>query len=116
MPIYKYKCKSCEKTLQKNEDRKTKQINCECGKTMKRQVPILSGAPKVSETVDKYTNTKQIENQTNMIKERNDEHYWKVEVPRLVQQYDMKTCLEQGWIVLDEKGKPVIQTTPPNKR
>lgn len=83
---------------------------------MKRQVPNLSGSPKVTETIDTYTNTKHVQDQKEIIMSRRDEHYWKVEVPRLVQEHDTKTCLEMGWIVLDEKGRPVIQTTPPSRR
>ena len=116
MALYRYKCKECGVEIRKNEDRKTKFIDCKCGAEMKRQIPMLGGAPKVTEVIDQYTNTKHIQNQAAIVEERRDKHYWTVEVPRLVQTHDMKTCLEMGWIVLDEKGKPVIQTTPPNKR
>jgi hypothetical protein len=82
---------------------------------MTKQFPnILS--TQVSETVNKYTNTKNKQDQKSIIEERKQDHYWSVEVPRLVQKYSLKICLEQGWVWEDDNGKVHTHTKPPGKR
>ncbi len=79
-------------------------------------MPKLVGATEVRETVDHMTNSKHKQDQKALIRERNEEYFWKVEVPRLVQTYSVQTCLEEGWIWLDDKGQAHIYDKPPHKR
>lgn len=81
---------------------------------MARQFPSY-GSKKVTETVDPYTNVRQEEDQKKINQDRKTEYFWEVEVPRLVQTYSVQTCLEEGWLVYNEKGELVINK-PPSKR
>lgn len=89
-------------------------ILCSCGGTSNRQFPNIA-QQQVNETVDTFTGTKRDQNHVENMKERRDEHYWSVEVPRLIQTMSTETCLEQGWLVYNEKGELVINK-PPSKR
>jgi len=79
-------------------------------------MPTLRGL-KNTETVDKFTNKKHIDDQQSIISERKADYYWEVEVPKLVNSgvYGLDTMLEQGWVYYDEKHKLVTRTKPPQK-
>lgn len=115
MPKYVYTCE-CGISRKKYAPVSCKTIECECGKDMKRQMPTLRGL-KNTETVDKFTNKKHIDDQKNIIDERKADYYWEVEVPRLVNSgtYELDTMLEQGWVYYDEKHNLVTRTKPPQK-
>jgi hypothetical protein len=81
---------------------------------MHRQLPNIGGQ-EVRETVDVLTNTKWKQDQQEILKKRREEHFWNVEVPRLVQTYSLETCLKEGWLVYNEKGELVVGKAP-NKR
>lgn len=81
---------------------------------MSRQLP-QTGGQAVTEIVDNYTGVKRDQNHDALKKERHDEHYWNVEVPRLIQTYSLQTCLEERWLVYNDKGELVINK-PPSKR
>lgn len=116
MPKYTYKCPKCNSELQKFASISDKTIPCECGNDMQRQMPKIKG-PKVTETVDKYTNKKHIDDQESIRKERKLDYYWKHEVPKMVESgvYGLDTMLEKGWVYYDEKGNLVTRTKPPEK-
>lgn len=114
MAKYTFLCEKCGKSKQLITSVKTKTIQCECGEPMTRQLPNIAGQ-QVMETVDTFTNTKRADNHDEMIKKRRDDYYWEVEVPRFIQTYSTATCLEQGWLVYNEKGELVINK-PPSKR
>ena len=78
-------------------------------------MPKLDGPVEVRETVDTYTGATWNQNHQELIKERREQHYWEVEVPRLVEKYSLETCLENGWLTYNEKGDLVINK-PPSKR
>jgi hypothetical protein len=82
---------------------------------MNRDLPQLSGAAQVTELVDTYTGVSLDQNHNALIKDRRDQYYWEVEVPRLIQTMSPETCLENGWLVYDDKGDLVINK-PPSKR
>jgi hypothetical protein len=79
-------------------------------------MPNLSGL-KNTETVDKFTNKKRVENQEDILKERKADHYWEQVVPKLVESgtYSLETMLEQGWVYYNEKNELVTRTKPPQK-
>ena len=114
MPKYIFKCDVCSKEHAAFTSRSKTLIACECGGNMLRELPSISGQ-EVREVVDAYSNVKHKQNQKELIKSRNEEHYWEVEVPRLVQQYSLETCLEQKWLTYNEKGELIINK-PPSKR
>ena len=82
---------------------------------MLRDLPTLSGNAQVTELIDTYTGVNLDQNHTSLIKDRHDQYYWEVEVPRLVQTMSVETCLENGWLIYDDKGDLVINK-PPSKR
>lgn len=118
MPKYTYKCTSCNFSTQKFASIKDKMCECpKCQASMKRKMPSLK-SPKVTETVDKYTNKKHMDDYENIIDERKKDYYWSVEVPKMVNSgiYELGTMLEQGWVFYNEKGEIEINTKPPEKQ
>lgn len=116
MPKFTFICEKCQHSEQKFTSVSTKSVECtKCGETARRQLPKLAN-PEVRETVDPYTGKKWKQDQKEMLDERRNEYYWKVEVPRLVQKYSLETCLEQGWVWIDDDGKMHIHNKPPHKR
>ena len=119
MPKYTFICKSCENKVQLNLHRSIKTIPCKkCKHDMQRQLPTLSGASTVKETIDPAIGTTWIDGQKEAVKERHDSYFWTVEVPRMVQSgvYSIETMLEQGWIWFDDDKKMHIHNKPPHKR
>ena len=118
MPKYTFKCKSCGSEKQVFASRKRTCTPCkECGEYMDRQMPVLAGHAQVKETVDKLTNKKWVDNQTEILEDRQQTHYWKHEVPRLVNSgtYSLETMLEMNWVYFDEKDQLQTRTKPPVK-
>lgn len=74
---------------------------------MKRLFPTI-GSKKVTETVDPFLGVRQEEDLRKNLTDRRVEYFWDVEVPRLVQTYSTETCLQEGWLVYNEKGEMVI--------
>jgi hypothetical protein len=85
---------------------------------MDRQMPSLNGPANVREVIDKNTGITWTDGQQDMVKERREEYYWTIEVPRFVSSgtYSLKTMLENQWITVDDAGKIHINNKPPNKR
>ncbi len=117
MPKYTFKCDNGH-TVQKYTSSSVTDFPCKaCDAIMVRQMPKIQSSD-VSETVDKYTGTEWKADQREMVKQRRDEYYWSVEVPRLVNSgtYSIETMLENGWIYIDDKEQVQINTIPPHKR
>lgn len=115
MPKYKFTCQACNTTAEKYTSSTTKEVECpSCKSKMSREFPS-NGSQKVLEVVDKFINTKHTPDQEKELKDRKTEYFWEVEVPRLVQHYSTQTCLEEGWLVYNDKGELVINK-PPSKR
>lgn len=115
MPKYTFKCEKCntEKQYFVNADQ---ELDClVCSQRMYKQFPILAGQ-EVTEVVNQLTNTKWKQDQQEILRERKEDYYWSVEVPRLVQKYSLQACLEQGWVWIDDSGKMHVHTKPPGKR
>lgn len=112
MPKYRFTCSKCFSTIERITSNKTQEMVCSsCGQNMKRELP-LSGSQQVTEIVDAYTGTKHLQDQDELLKKRREDHYWEVEVPRFVEKYSIQTCLEEGWLVYDDKGELVIPKAP----
>ena len=116
MPKYRFLCPACKREREKYVSPSVETIPCHhCeGQEMRRQFPN-AGSQKVLEVVDSYTNVKHEPDQAKIAKDRKTEHFWEVEVPRLIQTYSLETCLEEGWLIYDDKGELVVNK-PPSKR
>jgi len=111
MPKYKFEC-ACGYTYSKFLSIKTTSTICpQCNREVKRSFPIVSMQTK--EVIDRQTGVEWVKDQEEQIKERRDEHYWRVEVPRLVQTVCLETALENDWMYYDDKGELKIRTKPP---
>lgn len=118
MPKYTFACEHGH-TVKKFTSSKVETLPCtSCTSTMTRQLPTLGGPADVTETVDKYMNVKWRPDQKEQVKQRRDEFYWTVEVPRMVGSgvYSVETMLENGWITLDDHHHVIINNKPPDKR
>jgi hypothetical protein len=116
MPKYSFACTKCGKLTKKYVLASQKFNQCDCGETVERSMPNISGT-KTTETVDKLLNRKHIDGQANALKERKLDHYWEVEVPNMVDSgiYSIETMLEQGWVYYNEKGELAPRTKPIQK-
>lgn len=116
MPKYNFTCAKCETTSHKYVSVTTETLPCSvCGGTMIRQFPNTNSQTEVREVVDPYTNITWGKDHEAVMKKRKEDHYWEVEVPRLVRTMSVETCLEQGWLIYNDKGELVINK-PPSKR
>lgn len=115
MPKYIFECKKCQTKTHKYVPTTVETVPCTCGSVMDRQLPNTNSPTEVRELVDPYTNITWGKDHEAVMKHRKETHYWEVEVPRLVQTYSIETCLEQQWLIYNDKGELVINK-PPSKR
>lgn len=116
MPKYIFLCNSCQTKAHKYVPVNIDTILCSaCGEVMNRELPNTNAPTEVRELVDPYTNITWGKDHETVMKDRRETHYWEVEVPRLVQTYSLETCLEQKWLIYNDKGELVINK-PPSKR
>ena len=114
MPKFRFLC-DCGQEIERFASPKTEETKCPaCNGKMKRQFPG-SGSHAVREVVDSFTNTRTTPDAKEQNKARKTEHFWDVEVPRLIQTYSLETCLQEGWLTYNDKGELVINK-PPSKR
>lgn len=120
MPRYRFKCPVGHEREKYVDVNKTEIVCVDCwsdgseGNPMFRQLPS-SGSQAVTEVLDGFTGVTRDQNHDTLTKDRRDQHYWEVEVPRFIETYSTQTCLEEGWLVYNEKGELVINK-PPSKR
>jgi hypothetical protein len=116
MPKYRFVCPGCNFEREKYTSPSTETVPCHyCeGQEMRRQFPG-SGSQQVREVVDSYSNVRQTPDATAENKARKTEYFWEIEVPRLIQTYSLETCLQEGWLVYNDKNELVINK-PPSKR
>jgi hypothetical protein len=116
MPKYIFNCPSCKANIHRYVPSSVETYKCPtCDSAMNRQFPNTNAPTEVRELVDPYTNITWGKDHEAVMKDRKETHYWEVEVPRLVQTYSIETCLEQGWLIYNDKGELVINK-PPSKR
>jgi transcription elongation factor Elf1 len=119
MAKYTFVCSNCGTSKQMYVPHLVEQVECSaCSNKMNRQMPTLNGPANVREVVDKYTGVTHTDGQLDLIKERREDYYWSVEVPRFVNSgtYSLETMLENDWIFVDDAGKIHINDKPPSKR
>ena len=119
MPKYSFQCPSCGAETQMYVPPLVKQVECKtCSSTMDRQMPSLNGPANVREVIDKHTGITWTDGQQDMVKERREEYYWTIEVPKFVSSgtYSLETMLENGWIWVDDADKIHIHDKPPHRR
>lgn len=110
MAKYRFQCEKCSVIVERYASVSADTLPCkECGANTKRLFPNI-GSKKVTEVVDTFLNVRQEEDHRKEIESRRIEHFWGVEVPRLVQSgtYSIETCLENNWLVYNEKGELVL--------
>lgn len=115
MPKYRFHCGTCNIDIEKFVSPKVETIECGmCMSKMERQFPG-SGSHVSREVIDDFTNIRTAPDEKAQNKARKTEHFWEIEVPRLIQHYSLQTCLEEGWLVYNDKKELVINK-PPSKR
>lgn len=114
MPKYTFYCENCGKSKQMFTPSSTNEVECECHSKMTRQLPKI-GVQRVTEVVDTYTGVTRDQDHNDLIKQRRDDHYWDVEVERLILTCSVETCIENGWLVYNEKGE-LVKGKAPHKR
>lgn len=109
MPKYNFTCDKCKTTKHKYVSVKTETLLCDvCQETMTREFPNTNAPTEVRELVDPYTNITWGKDHEAVMKDRRDQHFRDVEIPRLVNKYSIQTCLENKWLVYNDKGELVI--------
>ena len=115
MPKYRFICNNCHIEIALFVASSTHEVSCkECSGTMLRQLPS-NGSQTVTEVMDSFTGITRDQNHDEDNKARREQHYWDVEVPRFIETYSTQTCLEEGWLVYNDKDELVINK-PPSKR
>lgn len=113
MPKYIFSCTNCDSEITAYVASTVIEQTCQkCLAKMERKLPNIEGNTDVREVVDPLTNRKWSKDHQQIMKDRRETHYWEVEVPRLVEKYSLETCLEQGWLVYNDKGELVINKSP----
>jgi hypothetical protein len=116
MPKYRFHCPRCDETVEKYTSVTTEHLPCKkCEEQMDRLLPNI-GSKKVTETVDTFLNVRHEEDHKKQLEDRRTTYFWEVEVPRLVQTYSVETCLQEGWLMYNEKGELVVGKRPPQKK
>lgn len=109
MPKYIFTCPSCQKEEHKYTPSTVSTVECkECKAAMERNLPNTNSATEVRELVDPYTNITWGKDHEAVMKERRAQHFRDVEIPRLVDKYSIETCLENKWLVYNDKGELTI--------
>lgn len=108
MAKYRFQCEKCGAIALSYASVETEWLPCKMCHNMAKRLFPGNGVTKVTETVDPFLNVKQEEDHRKQLENRRIEHFWDVEVPRLIQTYSTQTCLEEGWLVYNEKGELVI--------
>ena len=118
MPKYRFECEKCCVSVERYVPVSTETLPCKtCSSSMRRLLPNI-GSKKVTETVDSFLNIRQEEDHKKKLEERRTRYFWDIEVPRMIESgtYSIATCLQEGWLVYDERGKLVLGKGPPQKK
>jgi len=116
MPQYTFKCPQGHEFSQFVAST-IREVKCKvCEEDAKRLLPKLAKHSEVLESMDSFTGKQYRTDAKSMIQERNQNHYWSVEVPRLVAsgEYPLETMLSNQWVYYSDKGELEIRTKPPN--
>lgn len=109
MPKYSFTCAKCATTSHKYVPTKIETLPCSvCGEAMTRELPKAQGETEVREIVDAYTNRTWGKDHEAVMKKRKEDHFRDVEMPRLIQTMSVETCLENKWLIFNDKGELVI--------
>jgi len=111
MPKFRFLC-ACGLEVERFASPKVEVTECPtCKGSMQRQFPG-SGSQVVREVVDDFTNVRTAPDEKQQNLARKTEYFWEHEVPRLIQTYSIETCLQEGWLVYNDKGELVINKSP----
>jgi len=112
MPKYYFFCEKCDIKVHRYVASSVLSTVCTCGNKTTRLLPKIDGQTEVREIVDPYLNKTHQKDQKEILDERREQYYWEIEVPRLIEKYSLETCLEQKWLVYNDKGELVINKAP----
>lgn len=116
MAKFRFHCQKCDSTVERYTTSTVESIICkECFSKASKLFPTI-GSKKVTETVDPFLNVRHEEDHRKQLEDRRIEYFWDTEVPRLIQTYSTQTCLEEGWLVYNEKGELVIGKPKKSKK
>lgn len=116
MPKYRFVC-GCGAEIVKYVSASALSVPCTtCSNAMHRQIPASVEPASVKELVDSYVGARLPADNKEILESRRSEHFWRVEVPRLVGEYPIEHSLQEGWLYVDEQGKLQVQTKPPHRR
>ena len=109
MPKYNFVCKDCKIEAHYYVSSKVESIDCpSCNNKMHRQLPQTNSPTQVKELIDPYLNKRLDKDHDSIMKERKRNHYIDVEIPRLIERYSIETCLENKWLIYNDKGELVV--------
>src|SRR5665213_142678 len=109
MPKYFFSCNSCQTKVHKYVPANVETLPCAaCSDTMTRELPNINSPTEVRELVDPYTNITWGKDHEAVMKERRDQHFRDVEMPRLIDKYSIETCLENKWLIYNDAGELII--------
>ena len=112
MAKFRFTCASCNVEVERFISPKVEELECPtCKGMMKRKFPG-AGSQVVREVIDPYTNVRTASDEKQQNQARKTEYFWEVEVPRLIQTYGIQTCLEEKWLIYNDKGELVINKSP----
>lgn len=116
MPKYTFQCTKCghKKAAYANAD--TRSVRCQSCNSLAVRLPPSTNKANVTELIDPYSGVHLSPEYRNEMDQRSLDHFWAVEVPRLVGEYPEAECIANGWLYRNEKGELCIQTKPPNRR
>jgi hypothetical protein len=116
MPQYTFKCPQGHE-FSKFVASTIKEVGCQvCEEDAKRLLPKLAKHSEVLESMDSFTGKQYRTDMKDMINERKADHYWSVEVPKLVAsgEHSLESMLSNQWVYYSDKGELEIRTKPPN--
>lgn len=117
MPKYFFTCKSCSSKEHRFVPSSILEVDCTCGQKMSRDLPNINSQTEVRELVDPYLNKRLNKDHEEIMKDRKKNYFVEVEIPRLVDKYSLETCLENKWLIYNDKGELVVNKnwTPSSK-
>lgn len=97
MAVYKFKCSHCNKEYKKLITKKIEEIDCECGKKAKLQLPSSVNST-MYETKDAHRGVQQPKNQHVNLKQRMNDHHDRFEIERKIDEHGMDEAIRNNWV------------------
>lgn len=102
MPFFRFKCPSCYSEKKKLTKHNVLSLECSCGGEMEKQLPRTM-PPSITETMDKYRNSKNPVDQTERLQKRSKKYFVENEVQDLIAEHGVDAAKRYGWVKKDGK-------------